>query len=483
MHLFLGLGDVDMLKTEISIGEAIVILERTHDLFVRNLLTWMLEVQGKRIVPDLCEILSHPTASVRSVSTNALGLIGSGNALEALSSKLKQGRDSGAIVRAIGRIGGQESLPLLLNIIAEEQKRGHWLCSGIAAYHIGRIGVRDAAPQLKRLLEVPKEHICDAAAQGLLLMGDPTAERYWRNILEGESRRRIRAVSLLSECPGCGQAVDLLVEVISNVVDPRVLRYAYRSLLYVTGVLPYPDVLPSHCSEETLQRCREYAVASLQCQLQKKTQEEQALRISTALACIGGRSQPLKIGLQVPPVCSYLWTYGAIEWSQGDSEVLFRHLADMEQDNQLSAACALTRHGNGVGQSFLRNLLRSYVVACQWLLLLSRVGLLERFIRTGSSNLQLRQSIPSFLFRLWVNIGSPDDMIGAVRSLSQMRDSSLIAILGATIRMARRDLRWEIMKAMQGMAAPATLPAISQAVTDPDPRVSSIAHRILGATP
>ncbi|MCB1302885.1 MAG: HEAT repeat domain-containing protein [Leptospiraceae bacterium] len=144
--------------------------------------------------------------------------------------------DRETIARSLGWLGDKESVPVLLEVLKEDEGEGRYG----AAWSLGILGAREAIPALMKTAQSRDQRLAMISVEAIGMMRDPSTLSFLTDIAERDTSSRYMAIDAIGQIPG-DEALDRLKELVDS-GDEKLKQAAIRSLRYrkepqVVGIL------------------------------------------------------------------------------------------------------------------------------------------------------------------------------------------------------------------------------------------------------
>jgi HEAT repeat protein/energy-coupling factor transporter ATP-binding protein EcfA2 len=187
------------------------------------------KIDKEEALAIFCDALKDEDDAVRETAANVLGEIGGERAKTALLDALKQNYSSfkqllvyREIIDALGRIGGEQVIPILLKAVNNKEDLVRWE----ALTCLGRIGGEEALAALLKALEDTDGYVRGCAAEALGEIGGERAKAALFKVLDDEDQTaRNRAAIALGQAGG-ERAIEILLETLNTSDEYEIMRAA-----------------------------------------------------------------------------------------------------------------------------------------------------------------------------------------------------------------------------------------------------------------
>ncbi|MBU44831.1 MAG: hypothetical protein CMN76_16530 [Spirochaetaceae bacterium] len=134
--------------------------------------------------------------------------------------------DRETIARALGWLGNKESVPVLLEVLKEDEGEGRYG----AAWALGILEAREALPDLMQAARSSDERLAMISVEAIGMMHDPSTLSFLTTVAERDSASRFMAIDAIGQIPG-PEALKRLQE-LADSRDEKQKQAAIRALRY-----------------------------------------------------------------------------------------------------------------------------------------------------------------------------------------------------------------------------------------------------------
>ncbi len=134
--------------------------------------------------------------------------------------------DRETIARSLGWLGNKESVPVLLEVLKEDEGDGRYG----AAWALGIMEAREALPDLMQAARSSDERLAMISVEAIGMMHDPSTLSFLTTVAQKDTASRFMAIDAIGQIPG-PDALDRLKE-LADSRDEKQKQAAIRALRY-----------------------------------------------------------------------------------------------------------------------------------------------------------------------------------------------------------------------------------------------------------
>ncbi|MEQ8353244.1 MAG: HEAT repeat domain-containing protein [Leptospiraceae bacterium] len=178
--------------------------------------------------PRLMQLLNGETPIAVGPAAYALGRRKVAQARAPIETALKNTElpDRETIARSLGWLGNKESVPVLLEVLKEDEGEGRYG----AAWALGILEAKEALPDLMQAARSSDERLAMISVEAIGMMRDPSTLSFLTTVAQRDSASRFMAIDAIGQIPGT-DALDRLKE-LADSNDEKQKQAAIRALRY-----------------------------------------------------------------------------------------------------------------------------------------------------------------------------------------------------------------------------------------------------------